>query len=102
MGIGIWAYRPSGWNLDFLYKRRRFRDGLAKLAHALEVSFDRLFHQAPSFFERRGGADAARQIGYVGAVTGRGRSVEHCVFHFFNPACFSIDALVPGSRSEDG
>ena len=38
----------------------------------------------------------------MSAVSGGRSRIQYGVFHFFNPACFSIGARVPGSRSSEG
>lgn len=38
----------------------------------------------------------------MSAVSGGRWRIQYGVFHFFNPACFSITARVPGSRSSEG
>src|SRR5579862_3887208 len=77
-------------------------NGISELTHAFQVPFDGFFHQLSGFFECCSRTDASREIWDMSAVSGCCWRIQYGVCHFFNPACFSIAARVPGSRSSEG
>lgn len=93
---------PLGCNVAIGSLRARLGNLFSCQPQTINVKRDGIMHLALDLSLRSTGGNAARQIGRIGGVAGRGVFDNDQITVHLSPACFRILFFVPGARSWPG